>query len=391
MARLRRTIRIGVAIAVTAAFGGLQAPASAGTSHPAAEPAWPSGVHITRFLGEQRLPHLMKIDGTTVGGLSGIDRDPRTGTWYLISDDRHRYDDPRFYTGRLDFSPITGAFQGVRLTGATTLRRADGTPYPGFGKPDSADPEAIRFDPWTRGLLWGHEGDRTDAGSPGIPLVQPWVRRMDTGGRHLGELRLPANLRLTETKQGPRRNAGFEGLAVTEHTIAAMIEAPRYEDGELPTTAHGAPTRLTLWNRDGTVRAQYAYQLDPLPAAPVPATGAYDGGVSEILAVDDHRYLALERFWIEGVGYRVKLYEIDLRGATNVLSRNSLKRGGPYRPVTKRLVTDLNAIRPPVQNLESLAWGPHLISGECTLVIGSDDNFDKTEVTQFLAFGARGC
>ena len=29
---------------------------------------------------------------------------------------------------------------------------------------DLADPEAIRFDPWTRGLLWGHEGDRTDVG-----------------------------------------------------------------------------------------------------------------------------------------------------------------------------------------------------------------------------------
>jgi hypothetical protein len=59
--------------------------------------------------------------------------------------------------------------------------------------------------------------------------------------------------------------------------------------------------------------------------------------------------------------------------------------------VTKRLVYDLGSFRPPVQNLESLAWGPRLADGACTLVIGSDDNFDQREVTQFLAFAATGC
>lgn len=44
-----------------------------------------------------------------------------------------------------------------------------------------------------------------------------------------------------------------------------------------------------------------------------------------------------------------------------------------------------------MQNLEGLAWGPRLNSGECTLVIGSDDNFDTRETTQFLAFAAQGC
>jgi hypothetical protein len=131
--------------------------------------------------------------------------------------------------------------------------------------------------------------------------------------------------------------------------------------------------------------------LDPLPAAPIPPTGPADGGVSEILPIDDSRYLALERVWISGVGYRAKLYEIDLRGATNVLARNALATGGPYRTVAKRLVRDLGTFRPPVQNLESLAWGPRLASGECTLVVGSDDNFDQGEVTQFMVFGATGC
>ncbi|MFG1703060.1 esterase-like activity of phytase family protein [Nonomuraea sp. M3C6] len=371
-----------IAVAFAVASVSVTQPASA-----AAERREP--VRITRFLGEQRVPHKMTLGGTTVGGLSGIDRDPRTGLWYFISDDRWRYNPARFYTGRLDIDRESGAFNGVRLTGVTTLRRADGTPYPGYGKAQAADPESIRFDRWSGRLLWGDEGDRPDTANPDIPITAAAVRTMSVQGRHESALRVPPNLRLTDAESGPRRNFGFEGLAVSARTITAVTEGPRYEDGQVPTVERGAPARLTVWSRQGDVRAQYAYPLDPLPTAPVPATGLSDSGVSEILPVDESRYLALERAWIEGVGYRVRLYEVDLRGATNVLASNDL--AGPYQPVAKRLVYDLGSFRPPVQNLESLAWGPRLASGECTLVIGSDDNFDQREVTQFMAFGATGC
>ncbi|WP_433336137.1 esterase-like activity of phytase family protein [Spirillospora sp. CA-294931] len=372
--------RMAVVTAFTTVIGsGLAVPAH----------AEPRGLRLTRLLGEQRLPLKLQFQGTTFGGVSGIDRDPRTGTWYLISDDRWRYNPARFYTGRLDIHPRTGSFSGIRLTGVKTLLRPNGTPYPGFGQPESADPETIRFDPRTRGLLWAHEGDRSDETHPGIPLSDVFVRRITPQGRHVGELPLPGNVRLTDEHKGPRRNFGFEGLTIAPHSIAAVIEGPRYEDGEQPTVHRGAPARITVWDRAGRrVRAQYAYQIDKLPAAPIPPTGATDTGVSEILAIDDHRYLALERSWLEGVNYKVKLYEFDLRGATNVLSRDSLKQGR-YRPVRKRLIRDLSTITP-TQNLEAMAWGPRLATGERTLVIASDDNFDSREITQFLAFGVRG-
>ncbi|MEV0387383.1 esterase-like activity of phytase family protein [Nonomuraea sp. NPDC050643] len=348
-------------------------------------------VRITRFLGEQRVPYMERFEGTAVGGLSGIDRDPRTGTWYFISDDRWRYNPARFYTGRLDIDRRTGTFGGVRLTGVTTLTRPDGTPYPGYGKPGAVDPESIRFDRWSGRLLWGDEGDRPSESAPDIPVSQSMVRGMDLRGRQVGAYPVPSNLRLTDGESGPRRNFGFEGLAVSQRTITAVTEGPRYEDGPLPTAARGSVARLTVWSREGRTVGQYAYPLDALPTAPKPPTGASDSGVSEILPIDEGRYLALERAWIEGVNYRVKLYEIDLRGASNILRRDALSHGGPYRPVTKRLVYDLGTFRPPVQNLESLAWGPRLASGECTLVIGSDDNFDERESTQFMAFAATGC
>ena len=379
----RRMAGIVIAVAAVAGSGVVQ------VSPVVAEPR--QEVQITRFLGEQRLPYKMPFGDTLVGGLSGIDRDPRTDTWYFISDDRGRYNSPRFYTGRLDIDTDTGAFNGVSLTGVHTLLRADGTPYPAYGKSESVDPETIRYDQWSDRLLWGSEGDRTDATHPEIPLSDQSVRWVDKEGRHLGDLEVPANLKLTGADSGPRRNYGFEGLSFTPRGIAAIVEGPRYEDGESPNLEHGAPTRITVWGRDGKLRAQYAYQVDPLPVAPVPAGGDTDTGVSEILAIDDQRFLALERSWIEGSDYRVKLYEIDLSRATNILRSPSLLEARWYRPVTKRLVADLGGYQQPVQNLESLTWGPRLRNGECTLVIGSDDNFDTHEYTQFLAFAAKGC
>ncbi|WP_245667985.1 esterase-like activity of phytase family protein [Actinomadura macra] len=356
-----------------------------------ARTAAPEALRITRFLGERHLPHMMKFQDTTVGGLSGIDRDPRTGTWYFISDDRWRYNPARFYTGRLDIDPGNGAFTGVEITGVTTLGRPDGSPYPAYGKPESADPETIRFDGRSGRLLWAHEGDRPDETHKDIPISDLFVRWSDRDGRYRGGLRIPRNLALTDSQRGPRRNFGFEGLTFTPRGIAAMVEGPRYEDGEPPTVEHGTLTRLTLWSRDGRPQAQYAYPVDRLPAAPVPAGGATDSGVSEILSTRDGRFLALERSWIEGVDYKVKLFEFDVRGATNVLFNDRLSGGARFRPVAKRLVADLGRYSTPTQNLEALAWGPRLRSGECTLVVGSDDNFDSRETTQFLAFAVRGC
>jgi len=54
---------------------------------------------------------------------------------------------------------------------------------------------------------------------------------------------------------------------------------------------------------------------------------------------------------------------------------------------TKTLVlnfedTDLEHI----DNLEGMTWGPVLAGGNQTLVVVSDNNFDPTSVTQFLAY-----
>ena len=82
----------------------------------------------------------------------------------------------------------------------------------------------------------------------------------------------------------------------------------------------------------------------------------------------------------------VRIYEIDTAGATDVSGMQTLV-GAHYRPTTKRLVLDLNSIGlPHVDNLEGMAFGPVLPNDHASLVLISDDNFSKKQVTQVLVF-----
>src|SRR5688572_26564307 len=51
-----------------------------------------------RFIGAVTVPNDQTVDGTLVGGLSGIDYDPAADLWYLISDDKSDKNPARFYT-----------------------------------------------------------------------------------------------------------------------------------------------------------------------------------------------------------------------------------------------------------------------------------------------------
>ena len=53
------------------------------------------------YLGETELPHGLQLDGTTVGGLSGISWNRRSGRYLLISDDRSAIDPARTYSAAI--------------------------------------------------------------------------------------------------------------------------------------------------------------------------------------------------------------------------------------------------------------------------------------------------
>ena len=317
------------------------------------------------------------------GGISGIDRDPATGTWYLISDDRSEHAPARFYEARIDIG--AQGLGAIQVDKVVTLRRPDGKPYPdpkaGGEVPDA---EALRIDPRSGALWWASEGDEQHGGDP-------FVRISTRDGAYVGELPLPAQMRFArEPHTGPRPNLTIEGLAFApdgEHVWVSM-EAPLRQDGPVPTTQSGALTRITRFGRDGKVLAQYAYPLDPVPHAATGGRHRSDNGISEILALGVDCLLVVERSGFEvaeGVfEFSVRLYEARFASATDVASIPSLSGSLPVA-MTKRLMLDLGKSVARVDNIEGVAWGPRLPNGHASLLLVSDDNFSDRQVNQFIA------
>ncbi|MBA4096451.1 MAG: hypothetical protein C0484_06710 [Rhodospirillum sp.] len=337
-----------------------------------------------RFIGAVTVPNDQTIDGTLVGGLSGIDYDPAADLWYLISDDKSDKNPARFYTAKLTFDKASLA--SVEIEHAVTLLQFEGQPYPNATTGgDVPDPESIRRDPETGNLWWTSEGDRKLG-------LSPFLRATTPNGKFAEAFITPAILRMDETQEiGPRHNQAFEGLSFAPDgkSIWLTMESALYQDGPIATPSAGAIARLTRLDRDGTVLAQFAYPVDPIQAVPTGKNG--DNGVSEILALDDTHALVLERSGVEGADgiwkLYIRIYAIDTTGATDIAAVPSLANAN-YIPATKRLVIDLarTAEVGRVDNIEGMSWGPMLSDGKRSLVLVSDNNFNPVQITQFLAF-----
>jgi hypothetical protein len=352
-----------------------------------------------RLIGQQVLPRRLEFAGTVVGGLSAIDFDAANGRYVLLSDDRTTTDSaqaPRLYTAQLRFD--ANAFTEVSLLSVVTLRQPDGSAYPKVPDPRVADPEALRVDRTSGNYVWVSEGDRTLASgtNPTARVIDPFIREIRPDGSHVREYTLPSMFRMSAGESGPRGNAVFEGLAFTPTSGRALVimEGSLFQDGPPPTTTSGAVARLTAFDRtSGQAVAQYAYPIDRVQVPSVPSGAFTVNGPTEILALSDTRFLVLERSFSVGVvGNQVRLYEIDIANATNVLNVAALA-GASYTPLTKRLVLDFETLKTSlggIANLEGLTFGPRLANGRRSLVVVADDNFptadSATDRNQILVF-----
>jgi len=364
------------ALALAAALAGC---ASVPSHGPATSP-----VGALRFIGEQRVPHRELFEGTMLGGFSGLDYDAAHGRWLIETDDRCTHNPVRFYEAEMDFD--ANAFRAVRFVGMHYFLNADGMDFASTtGGCARIDVESIRLDPHDGSIWYASEGDRRVG-------LDPFIRHATREGGFVAELPLPENFKVhKDEERGSRYNAVFEGLAFSPdgRSLWASLEWPLYEDGPIPTPQHGAMVRMTQFQRDGQVLRQFAYPLDAIPAEPGPGKDA-ENGVSEILSLPDGELLVLERATVQsadGVHTNyVRLYATDSRGATDVKALPGLA-GAQFIPARKRLVLDFRTLGlPRVDNLEAMGFGPRLPNGHATLVFASDDNFGKTQVTQFLLF-----
>jgi hypothetical protein len=320
-----------------------------------------AGEPTLRFIGQQNVPTGMIVDGTVVGGLSGIDYDPASGRYVAISDDRSRHGPARFYDIRLSLT--AGHFAGVRFDGAHMLRQADRTYFPKGG----IDAESIRFAGGD--LLYASEGNAR-AG------VAPSIGQISGDGGYLRTFAVPAHY-LPGRKLGIRHNRAFESLTLSADgaRILAATEDTLIQDGDASGPGGGLSRILLLDRASGAPVAEHVYEIEPGGA-----------GLSELLALEGDRYLALERrLSPSGGADTAKIFLTDLANASDVLGRPMLK-GPRYRPVEKTLLLDLGALGIPLGNIEGMTFGETLANGSGTLILVSDNDFARAQATQFLAF-----
>ncbi|MGV0814474.1 esterase-like activity of phytase family protein [Mycolicibacterium boenickei] len=316
------------------------------------------------YLDQHQIAFGALLDGTVIGGLSGISYDPAADLYYVISDDRSAKNPARFYTVRIPL--LDNGIGEVQFVGTHPWLDRDAQP---FGPLDIAavppvvppDPEAIAFDGRRQRLYWTSEGERRDDGI----RLDPWVRVAGLDGSFLDEFALPDAVRMSA-----RRNSALEGLTLTpdgRHLWAAM-EGPGDDDGPSPDEQHGARTRILRFDAEsGAIDGQYTYALGPVRSGP-----GGDNGLSDLVALDGESFLVVERGF--GTHVAVRIYSARIVEGSTELS--------------KTLLADLGTVPglAPLDNIEGITLGPKLSDGRQSVIAVSDDNFSPTQITQFLLF-----
>ncbi len=359
----------------------------------AAEPGGTDAVeqHGIRLLDTLTVPAGTSEFGMPFGGLSGIDYDSKSDTYVALSDDRSENGKARFYTLRLPLDGTEFAHDEPDLDGLTVLDDTTGDPFAA----KQVDPEAIRWTPGGKSLLWTSEG----ASSSGQPA---FVREASTSGGYERELPLPTAYAPVKSASGTlisgvRNNQALEGLTLSPDGSKAVTVAENalVQDGPAAGLTAKSPSRLLVTDREtGAVEAEHVYEVDPIsdaPTAPLPApVGTYsaDRGVSEILAINETDYITVERSFASGVGFSIRLYWTSTIGATDVGGEDELS--GSDKPMAKKLLYDFTTTGTDADNVEGITWGPTLPDGSRSLVLVADDNFGfNGSVTKFHLLSVR--
>lgn len=347
-------------------------------------------ISTLKLIGEYDLPHNQLFGGTIIGGLSGIDYDRKQKLYYLISDDRSAINPARYYTAKIFFTEKK--IDSVVFVKVTTLLQKNGAPYPNTKQDPShtPDPEAIRYNPITKQMIWASEGERM-VNEKDTVLENPAITIISPGGKFIGEFPLPNNLSMQATENGPRQNGVLEGMSFANgyKTLYVNVEEPLYEDGPRADTTENHPW-IRIYQFDVTTKknmAQYAYQLEPVAYPEKPAGAFKVNGIPDILSAGEDQLIILERSFSSGrLPCTIKIFLARLKGADNIKEVTSLITTPTKHSVTKKLLLNMDALGIYVDNIEGVTFGPNLPNGHRTLVMVADNNFSIIEKTQFFIF-----
>ncbi len=335
------------------------------------------------FLGEVSFETGLTFADTEVGGISGLTYDSSNNIYYALSDDRSTVNDPRYYDVEIALSDGSLDDGDIEFTEVTTLLNAGGNLF----SASSLDPEGIALT--ERGTLFiSSEGDTNN-------LVDPFISEFSLDGQIFNELPIPEKfLPTVDQSSGIRNNQGFESLTITPDGkyLFTATENALFQDGEVSSTEAGSPSRILQYDLETEEAVgEFLYETDAIPVPPDPEDGFADNGLVELLAIDNTgSFLALERSFASGVGYNIRLYEVNIQGATDISGVDSLLNEDGEQidvdeTVSKKLLLDFSDLGITLDNSEAIAFGSTLPDGRQSLIVTSDNNFNEAQKTQFLA------
>lgn len=338
----------------------------------------------------------ISVDGSKVGGLSGM-------FWngsklVAVSDDRGKFGSPRFFELELKLSDAvsvkaTEKSSQLKLKGTVELKPTKAVKV---SVPDKAwvlDLEAL-VDLGNGEYLLSTEGDTNKK-----PRAMPHLFVVNSEGKYKSDLTLPEKFLpepLGEQKRGVENNRAFEGVSLTpdQKHLFAMNEGPLVTDST-PADCTKSWLRLIDFakNDQGEFKpgSEFAYPVEKIQQE---GKGPeVFRGVSEILALDAHNIIILERgvrLTSKGVSYTGGIYAYDFSALKDISKVSPLCM--PTQAAGKKeLLVDLStALKAEgVENFEAMAWGPLLADGQRTLLVMSDNNFSSSERTQLLVFAVK--
>ena len=344
------------------------------------------------------------INDGRLGMFSDLYYDRQRNEWWALSD-RGPGGGTISYETRaqrftIDVNPATGAISNFQVQ-QTVKFTANGAALNGLAPANAGvlgnafDPEGVVVNPRNGNLLVSDEYGTS-------------VYEFNRSGQRLRALNMPQNLvpkvngtadynaapppgagALTSGREG---NRGLEGLAISPDGQYAYAMLQNGTVGDSTAAGRSMYARIVKFDMDnGNAVAQYAYRLDG--AGPAPAQGR---GISALVALDDHRFMVLERN-NRGVGVPnanlaspdKKVYVIDIAGATDVssidLNTTALPSGAVAVGKSTSALLDLAAQAPAAfggrspEKWEGLTVGPQLADGSFLLLAGTDNDYSVTQ------------
>lgn len=209
-------------------------------------------------------------------------------------------------------------------------------------------------------------------------IFTTWLNKDETAGTESAdaesEISKPPKACFSTLWSGIKWNKGLEAMTIDKETDQ-LIFAP-----EQPLAHADDQTSVPIFIMD----LNHPESRRPVAIYQYPLESQFDNGIVAITKWGPETYLTLERgFNPAKQAAIVKLYKIKLAG-------------DPRQKIKKELIVDFDQIAPTfapgfrsVENFEGLVAGPPLATGERTLFVVSDNNFNLNQKTVLLALALK--